>query len=158
MKSAEALISLTPAELTTWFNFLNAHSDLSRRLHNELEARHQIALAEFTVLQQLAISGGQLRMTELAETVVLSPSGTSRLVDRMVAGGLIERRACEADGRVIYAAITERGRDRLAEVEPTHAGAVRRLFMDRFSPEELQGLSDFLLRLAPACRARLSGS
>jgi DNA-binding MarR family transcriptional regulator len=117
-----------------------------------------VSLAEHTVLQQLVLGGGHLRMTELADTVLLSPSGTSRLVDRLVAGGLIERRSCDDDGRAVHAAITDRGRARLEEAGPVYAEALRRLFIDQFSPEEYEVLAALLLRVAPACRSRQAGA
>jgi DNA-binding MarR family transcriptional regulator len=143
---------LSEAELDCWFTFLNAHTDLTRRLDAELESTHRISLAEHTALQRLVIGGGHLRMSDLAGTVLLSPSGVSRLVDRLEADGLIERQACDADGRAVHAAITERGRQLLAEAAPTSAAALRRLFVDRYTTEEYALLADLLLRLAPECR------
>lgn len=119
-----------------------------------LEAGHRISLAEHTVLLQLVVGGGHLRMSELADTVQLSPSGVSRLVDRLVGEGLLERRPCGGDGRAVYAAITDRGRALVAEAEPTYAAALRRLFIGQFSTEEYERLGALLLRVAPACRAR----
>ena len=149
---------LTKAELHAWFSFLNAHSCLTRQLDAELEAAHQISLAEFSVLQQLVLSGGHLRMSELADMVLLSPSRISRLVDRTVAEGLIERKTCDADGRGVQATITERGRHRMAEAAPTHSAALRRLFFDHISPQEAESLAAILTRLAPACRSRLASA
>lgn len=100
------------------------------------------------------MGGGHLRMSELADTVLLSPSGVSRLVDRLVADGLLERRPCGADGRAVYAAITDRGRSLLAEAEPTYSAALRRLFVDQYTPGEYEQLAALLLRVAPACRRR----
>jgi DNA-binding MarR family transcriptional regulator len=137
-----------------WFNFLNAHTSLTRQLDAVMESRHGLSLAEHTVLQQLVLGGGHLRMTALADVVLLSPSGTSRLVDRLVADGLIERQSCDADGRAVHAAITERGRARLADAAPTYTEALRRLFVDQFTPEEYETLGALLLRVAPACRSR----
>jgi DNA-binding MarR family transcriptional regulator len=145
---------LSEAELDCWFTFLNAHTDLTRRLDAELETAHRISLAEHTALQRLVMGGGHLRMSDLADTVLLSPSGVSRLVDRLEADGLIERQACDADGRAVHAVITERGRELLAEAAPTCAAGLRRLFVDRFTPEEFAVLADLLLRVAPECRKR----
>jgi DNA-binding MarR family transcriptional regulator len=149
---------LSAGELTCWFNFLNAHTDLTRRLDAALEAAHRISLAEHTVLQQLVMGGGHLRMSALADTVLLSPSGISRLVDRLVAAGLIERQPCEADGRAVHAAITELGRALLARAEPSYAAALRGLFIGQYTAEEYAMLADLLLRVAPACRKRRAGA
>lgn len=143
---------LSEAELDCWFAFLNAHTDLTRRLDAELESTHRISLAEHTALQRLVMGGGHLRMSDLASTVLLSPSGVSRLVDRLEADGLIERQACDADGRAVHAVITDRGRALLAEAAPTSAAALRRLFVDRYTADEYAVLADLLLRLAPDCR------
>jgi DNA-binding MarR family transcriptional regulator len=150
--------ALSAAELTCWFNFLTAHTDLTRRLDAALHGAHRVSLAEHTVLQQLVLGGGHLRMSALADTVLLSPSGVSRLVDRLVAGGLIERQPCEADARAVHAAITDRGRALLAEAEPTYGAALRRLFVGQYSAEEYGRLADLLLRVAPACRKRQAGA
>ncbi len=115
-------------------------------------------MAEHTVLQQLVLGGGHLRMSALADTVLLSPSGVSRLVDRLVADGLIERQACDSDGRAVHAAITVRGRELLAEAEPTYTAALRRLFVDRFTAEEYGRLAALLLRVAPACGSQQAGA
>jgi DNA-binding MarR family transcriptional regulator len=131
---------------------LSAHTGLTRRLDAVLEAGHRVSLAEHTVLQRLQMGGGHLRMSELADMVFLSPSGISRLVDRLVADGLLERQACDSDGRAVHAAITDRGRARLAEAEPTYSAALRRLFVGQFSIEEYEHLRALLLRLAPECR------
>ncbi|HSR23290.1 MAG TPA: MarR family transcriptional regulator [Candidatus Eisenbacteria bacterium] len=145
---------LSEAELDCWFTFLNAHTDLTRRLDAELETAHGISLAEHTALQRLVLSGGHLRMSDLADTVLLSPSGVSRLVDRLEADGLMERQACDADGRAVHAVITQRGRALLAEAAPTCATVLRRLFIDRYTEEEYALLADLLLRVAPECRGR----
>jgi DNA-binding MarR family transcriptional regulator len=102
------------------------------------------------------MGGGHLRMTDLAGSVLLSPSGVSRLVDRLVADGLLERQPCGVDGRAVYATITERGRALLAEAEPTYSAALRRLFVGHYTPEEYERLAGLLLRVAPACRQRQS--
>lgn len=91
-------------------------------------------------------------MSDLADTVLLSPSGVSRLVDRLVGDGLLERRPCGGDGRAVYAAITDRGRALLVAAEPTFSRALRRLFVDQFTPEEYARLGALLLRVAPGCR------
>jgi DNA-binding MarR family transcriptional regulator len=148
---------VTETELRGWFNFLNAHTSLTRQLDAALQSGHGVSLAEHTVLQQLALGGGQLRMSELADTVLLSASGTSRLVGRLVASGLIERRPCGEDGRAVYAVITELGRARLADSGPSYEDALRRLFIDQFTTEEYEVLAGLLLRLAPACRMRQAG-
>ena len=90
-------------------------------------------------------------MTDLAELVMLSPSGLSRLVDRLEADGMIERVACPTDGRAINANLTELGRRRLAEAQTTHFEGVRRRFLAHFSDAEIGQLAKFWTRFAPNC-------
>ena len=87
-------------------------------------------------------------MSELAEHVLLSPSGTSRLVDRLEQDGLIERQACESDGRAVHAVVTEKGRRLLEQVQPTYDSVLRQIFLDHLSPGENRLLAQLLLRLA----------
>ena len=89
----------------------------------------------------------QLPMSALAERTMLTRSGITRLVDGLVAAGLIERVACRADARVSYAQLTGAGHDKLRRAGATHVASVNRLFVERFSSEELQRLADLLRRL-----------
>src|SRR5262249_11335051 len=91
---------LTARELAVWRMFLRAHASIAGRLERDLVAEHGLPLAWYEVLLQLAEAPGQrLRMTDLAERVLLSRSGLTRLVDRLVAEGLVERAACPSDAR-----------------------------------------------------------
>ena len=80
-------------------------------------------------------------MSELAEAVLLTRSGLTRLVDRLERRGLVERRRCPSDARGFFAALTGEGLRRLQEARPTHLAGVRRLFLDRLEPEELERLA-----------------
>lgn len=85
-------------------------------------------------------------MHELAERVVLSRAGITRLVDRLVAGGLVERQRCGLDGRGCYAILTDGGRERLRRAAPHHLDSVKRRFLDVYDPAELDRLADLLER------------
>src|SRR5438552_890379 len=112
---------LNPAELRAWRAFLNAQASLLRRLEAELVASEDMTLAEFDVLVQLRVAPDQrLRMNELSEHVRLSPSGITRLVDRMVEAGLVERGPCAEDRRVTWAIL-------LADTGARRRSAVRRV-------------------------------
>lgn len=133
---------LTGEELAAWGGFLRAHSRLVRELDEELRADHDLPLSSYDVLVQLSSApDGSLRMSELADAVLLSRSGLTRLVDRLAREGLIERRKCPEDARGAYAALTERGRERLAEARPTHLAGVRRLFLGRLDEAERRRLA-----------------
>jgi DNA-binding MarR family transcriptional regulator len=124
----------TPApddpRLATWRSFIHSHARLLRRLDEELQAAHGLSLAEYDALLQLANAPGRrLRMSILAERVLLSRSGITRLVDRLVAAGFVERSACVADARGAEAALTTRGLERLREASPTHLDGIQRYFL-----------------------------
>jgi DNA-binding MarR family transcriptional regulator len=117
--------------LDAWRSFLHAHARLTRRLDEELQAAHRLSLAEYDALLQLANTPGRrLRMSVLADRVLLSRSGITRLVDRLEAAGIVERSACTTDARGAEAALTDAGLDRLRAASATHLDGVRRLFLD----------------------------
>ena len=142
--------ALNPVELRAWRAFLSRHSRVARRLEADLIARSDLPLAEFDVLFQLAVAEGQrLRMNELADRVLLSRAGITRLVDRLVADGLVGRVKCASDARGYYAVLTPGGMARLFEATPAHMAAVRRFFLDSFTASELETLAEFLERSGP---------
>lgn len=116
--------------LRAWIAFLQAHAGVTRRLEAELSGERGLSLADYDALVQLAIADDRrLRMSELADRVVLSRSGVSRLVDRLEAGGLVERRACPTDARGSWAQLTAAGLDRLREAAPVHLRGVDAHFL-----------------------------
>src|SRR5207237_7216342 len=100
---------LSDVELAAWFALLRTHALVARRLDSMLQERHRLSLVEHTVLHLLRAAGGRMRMSELAGSALLSPSGVSRLADRLVAAGHIERTAWRHGGRAIQAVITGSG-------------------------------------------------
>src|SRR3954469_18723861 len=112
---------LSPEELAAWRGFLRVHAALTRELDAQLAAAHGLPLSSFEVLLILQRApGGEMRMSELAASVLLSRSGLPRLVDRLVGAGLLERRQCEDDARGYNAAITAAGRQLFREARATH--------------------------------------
>ena len=148
----EAILAaaLDPVELRAWRAFLQTHARVARRLEADLIARNDLPLAEFDVLFQLALADGRrLRMNELADRVLLSRAGITRLVDRLVADGLVGRLKCASDARGFYAVLTPQGMERLEAATPTHLKSVRHYFLERFSKSELELLADLLERAFP---------
>ena len=142
---------LDELERRAWRAFLVVHARVARRLEADLLARNDLPLAEFDVLFQLNLADGdRLRMNELADRVVLSRAGITRLVDRLVADGLVARLRCADDARGTYAVLTDLGRDRLSEARPGHFAAVRRYFLAAFARPELETLSALLEHDFPA--------
>jgi DNA-binding MarR family transcriptional regulator len=112
-------------------------------LDAELTRRHGLPLTSYEVLLFLADSpDGRMRMSELADSVLLSRSGLTRLVDRLERDGLLEREQCEEDARGYFAAITDRGRAVFNEARRTHLAGVRERFLSRFSHEDLRTLGE----------------
>jgi DNA-binding MarR family transcriptional regulator len=125
------------SELGPWRAFVQAHARLFRRLDEELQAAHGISLAEYDALLQLVNAPDRrLRMSTLADRVLLSRSGITRLVDRLVAEGMVERSACPTDARGSMATITTLGVSRLRAASRTHLDGVRRYFLDVVPADE----------------------
>jgi DNA-binding MarR family transcriptional regulator len=130
-------------ELAAWRGMLRVHADMTRVLDAELTHRHGLPLTSYEVLLFLADSpDGRMRMSELADSVLLSRSGLTRLVDRLERDGLLEREQCEDDARGYFAAITDRGRAVFNEARRTHLAGVRERFLSRFSREDLRTLGE----------------
>ena len=143
-------ISRHDPRLSTWAAFLRAHARVVRELERELQAEQRMALTDYDVLVQLAAAEDRrLRMSELADRLLLSRSGVTRLVDRLVAQGLVEREICDTDRRGQWAALTDAGLDRLRAAAPTHLRGVGEHFLDRMSPDELASMQAILARLDP---------
>jgi len=148
--AVDAFPELDAVEQKAWRSFLIAHARVARRLEVDLLAKSQMPLAEFDVLMQLSLAEGRrLRMNELADRVVLSRAGITRLVDRLVADGSVARLKCASDARGAYAILTEPGRARLDQARPGHFEAVRRHFLQSFAKPELEALADLLDRDFP---------
>src|SRR6266576_6259799 len=117
--------------LAAWTSLLRAHATLMRQLETDLERETGLALADFDVLAQLASAGGALRMTDLAARALISRSGMTRRVARLVGEGLVRRADVDADGRGVVVALTDAGVVRLAGTVPTHARGIAAYFVSR---------------------------
>jgi DNA-binding MarR family transcriptional regulator len=138
----------TTPEITAWVGLLRAHATTTRRFNAELVAQHGLTLNDYEVLLHLSRADGRrLRRVDLAERVLLTPSGITRLLEGLERGGFVERAACDSDARVTYAQLTDVGEQKLREAAESHVGAIRGFFRDRFSKEELVALGGLLERL-----------
>jgi DNA-binding MarR family transcriptional regulator len=141
---------LSPAELGAWRGFLRVHSALAKALDAELQSAHGLPLSSYEVLITLRTAPAKkLRMAELADRVLLSRSGMTRLVDRLERDGLLERASCDSDARGSFAVLTPKGEELLAESRPTHLDGVRERFVRHFSPDELVTLAHWWDRVVP---------
>jgi len=122
-----------------------------RQLETDLERTTGLALADFDVLAQLARAGGVLRMTELADRALISRSGMTRRVARLVREGLVRRATADADARGIVVLITDAGQDRLSESAPVHLRGVADLFVAKLDDRELAVLESALSKVILDC-------
>src|SRR5580704_4468692 len=136
---------LDDVEMRAWRSLLRAHARLLARLDAELQASQGMSVTDYGVLVQLSEQeDGRMRMSELADVLLLSPSGLTRRLDGLVATGLVERHRCPTDRRGAYAVLTPAGQARLKEAAPDHVDQVRRHFVDRLSRKQLEALGDAL--------------
>jgi DNA-binding MarR family transcriptional regulator len=131
---------------------IRAHARVVRILEAELETEQGLSLPAYEVLAHLSEAPERRRrMTELAAYAVLTPSGLTRLVDKLVRDGLVERQRCGSDARVVYAALTDAGFARLAAAYPTHLRGVRAHLVDRLSADQLEAIAEALGPLTADC-------
>lgn len=148
------LRELTSTELGAWRGLLRVHSALVKALDAELLATHGLPLTSYEVLINLqAAPGRRRRMAELADGVLLSRSGTTRLVDRLERDGLLERDTCDSDGRGCFAVLTDRGEELLSQARATHLEGVRERFLRHFQPDELEQMATWWNRALPGAAA-----
>jgi DNA-binding MarR family transcriptional regulator len=137
--------------LQAWDSFLRAHATLMRRLEIDLAQATGLALADFDVLAQLARAGGELRMTDLAARALISRSGMTRRVARLVEEGLVRRANADADARSIVVALTDAGVARLTETAPVHLRGISELFVAQLDEQELAVFENALDKVTVDC-------
>jgi DNA-binding MarR family transcriptional regulator len=131
-----------------WGAVLQVHAALVPDLDRQLQAAVGLPLTWYDVLLELAAAGhGRLRMSDLAERVVLSRTRVSRLVDELADAGLVCREQNPADKRSAYAVLTAQGRARFKEAAPVYLGGIEQHFAGRLSDEELRGIAVALRRV-----------
>ncbi len=134
-------------ELAAWRGLLVAHAQVTQSLDAQMQAEHGLSVSAYEVLMFLGDAPGRrMRMSEIADRVLLSRSGLTRRVDRLCQLGLVTRCAAETDGRGLYAALTEKGAETLREARRTHREGVRRFFLGRLSTTDQIVLGDIWSR------------
>ena len=137
--------------LEAWISFLRAHASLTRQLSARLEAGHGLTLNDYDVMVQLAYAPDhRLRRVDLARSVLLSPSGITRLLDGLEREGWVAKRRCDADARVTYAELTETGLAKFKAARKTHLADIEAAFSSLYTSEELAAMSSLLGRLLDA--------
>jgi len=130
-------------------HLVGAHATVTRQLSAQLVEEHGLTLSEYEVLFLLAREPDHaMRRIDLSREVRLSPSGVTRMLDRLEATGFVEKGSCASDARVTYAVLTDSGMNKLHECSTTHFGAVERLIGERLTDQEIAVLSELLGRLS----------
>jgi DNA-binding MarR family transcriptional regulator len=145
---SRALLSAGDWRLAAWRSFLRTHAHLLRQLEQDLLVNRKIPLASYDVLVQLAEAPDwRLRMSELADAVLLSRSGLTRLVDRLQREGMVERQPDPEDARGLFTVLTPQGRSALRDAAAVHLTGVTELVVDRLTDEELHQLQALMNKL-----------
>ena len=137
--------------LGAWSAFIRAHASLVREMDTRLRNATGCPLADFDVLAQIADAGGRLRMTELAERVLVSRSGLTRRVASLEDEGLVERTAADDDGRGVIVCLTDAGVRRLVETQTAHSADVQDLFIARLNDRELATIERAMRKIIVDC-------
>ena len=145
-----ATLSLDTAEIQVFVRLLRAHACVVRGLDRELAATHGLTINDYEVMLRLSRADDRMmRRVDLAQQVLLTPSGITRLLDGLQRGGYVEKASCASDARVVYARLTDLGVEKLDAASRDHFASITDLFGERFSAEELEMLREFLERLGP---------
>jgi DNA-binding MarR family transcriptional regulator len=152
---------LSEDELAAWQGLLRANAQLQRELDADLKRSHQLSGSDYDVLIQLGVAPGKrLRMSELADDVLMSHNGLTRIVAQLEARGLVTRERDAHDRRAVHVSLTASGREVLRSANQAHLSRVRALFLDRLTDEQLRQLRAIWDAVDPvlvAGRARRSG-
>ena len=151
----------TRNRLLAWESFLSSHAAITREMTTDLLNAHGLTLSDYEVLLRLARAEGEMmRRVDLAESVLLTASGITRLLEGLERAGFVEKAACASDARVSYAKLTDAGREKFVAARKTHLVGIEELFIGRFSENELDQLAEMLGRLpltAYACNGPSGG-
>lgn len=135
-------------EQRAWVGLARAYASAMRRFNGDLGSAHGLTLNDYEVLLHLAQAPERMmRRVDLAKSVLLTPSGITRLLEGLERAGFVERASCSSDARVTYALLADEGYQKLREASSTHVEGIRSHFAERFSREELETLAGLLSRL-----------
>ncbi len=140
---------LSPHELSAWRGMLEVHARVTQELDAQMQAAHGMSVSAYEVLMFLADAPQhRMRMSDIADRVLLSRSGCTRLVDRLVKQGYVSRCAADSDGRGLFAALTPAGLEKVRAARRTHRAGVRRFFLDYLTPTDQIALGDIWSRFS----------
>jgi DNA-binding MarR family transcriptional regulator len=139
---------LSDQGLSAWVGLLRGHAALTRALNADLVTDHGLTLNDYEVLLRLSRAPERkMRRVDLAEQVLLTASGITRLLDGLQASGYVDKAACSSDARVTYAVLTDAGHEKLRSAAQVHLAGIRAKFAERYSDDELSTLAELLGRL-----------
>lgn len=133
--------------MKAWVGLLRSHAAVTRELNAELQRDHGLTINDFEVLLHLSRADGGMRRVDLAESILLTPSGVTRLLNGLEAAGWVQKGVCSTDARVSYAILTDAGREKLRDASRSHVLEIRDLFESHLTEEELTRLAELLSRL-----------
>jgi DNA-binding MarR family transcriptional regulator len=140
--------------IEAFVRLVRGHSAVTRALNAQLVADHGLTINDYEALLHLArAEDRRMRRVDLAERLILTASGVTRLLDGLEEAGYVDRAACASDRRVTYAVLTQAGVAKLREASKTHVADIREIFETRFNAEELDQLVALLERLPHAADA-----
>lgn len=141
-------------QLAVWRAFVNAHAGVIRRIEKDLAERHQVPLVWYDVLVALyQAPGKKLRMSELADKVVLTPSGLTRLVEKLEKQGLVRRERTEEDRRGAYTVLTREGKRAFLQAWPTYEQGIRKYFIEVLTEDECRTMGEGLTKIYQSSRS-----
>jgi DNA-binding MarR family transcriptional regulator len=137
--------------LDAWVRLLRGHAAIRRSLSARLHADHGLTINEYEALLLLSrAEDNRMRHVDLAESLQLTPSGVTRLLDGLCDRGFVEKATCSRDARVTYAVLADAGWAKLDEASRSHVGAILALFEERYTRTEIETLTELLGRLPGA--------
>jgi DNA-binding MarR family transcriptional regulator len=146
--SSQVLSAQASLALEAFSRLLKGHASTTRSLSTQLQNQFGLTINDYEALIRLShAEDGRMRRVDLAQALVLTPSGVTRLLDGLERAGLVQKATCQSDARVTYAVLTRKGRKRLDKAAKAHIAAVRALFTERFDDDELADLARLLGRL-----------
>ncbi len=147
-------VASPPRQLQAWVAFLRSHAAVTRQLNVDLLTEHGLTLNDYEVMLLIDRSEhGLMRRVDLAESVLLTASGITRLLDGLESAGFVEKAHCASDARVSYAKLTETGSEKLRAASATHLAGIEEVFTSQYSESELVTFAELLSRLPMTGRA-----
>lgn len=138
---------LSPLELAAWRGMLEANAQVMRQLDAQMQAEHGLSASSYEVLMFLDDAPEhRMRMSDIADRVLLSRSGCTRLVDRLVRQGYVTRCTASDDGRGLFAQLTDAGLEKIRAARLTHREGIRRFFLDHLTATDQIALGDIWSR------------